>query len=240
MNPDVTRRSDERKKDRHGGEDAAHIPSSRPDTASYYPLKRATPDAGPLDPLGVRPVYSVRQSEMVPTSPASSPAVCIYWTKSWPRLQAGTPDIIPTRQLFSPTCHSAVSQHIRTCWRSLSEADGFCLLCLSSGVLVNGDGPTIRHKWVRGRARDAAQESNSAVNELPSKCTNLRADLVRVCWAAPWEICFWIVLVWFKGLWSLVLAHLAHQPRNRGVGRGGGIGGKGKCTHKVQALVSAT
>ena len=86
--------------------------------------------------LGERPVCSVPESEMVPSSPASSPAVCIYWTKSWPRLQAGTPDIIPTRQLFSPTCHSAVSQHIRTCWRSLSEADGFCLLCLSSGVLV--------------------------------------------------------------------------------------------------------
>ena len=79
-----------------------------------------------------------------------------------------------------------------------------------------------------GRARDAAQESNSAVNELPSKCTNLRADLVRVCWAAPWEICFGIVLIWFKGLWSLVLAHLAHQPRNRGVGGGGKCRGKGK------------
>jgi hypothetical protein len=33
-------------------------------------------------------VCSVRQSEMVPSSPASSPAVCISWAKSWPRFHA--------------------------------------------------------------------------------------------------------------------------------------------------------
>jgi hypothetical protein len=43
-------------------------------------LPPETGDAGPLDPLEVTPVCSVPQSEMAPSSPASSPAVCISFS----------------------------------------------------------------------------------------------------------------------------------------------------------------
>jgi len=77
-------------------------------------------------------VCSVPQSEMVPSSPASSPAACISWAKSWPRLQAGTPDTIPARQHLSPTCHSAMcrSTFERAGGREVKQMDSAYSACL--------------------------------------------------------------------------------------------------------------
>jgi len=102
-------------------------------------------------------VCSVPQSEMVPSSPASSPTVCISHGPNRGHVaQAGTPDTIPARQLLTAQlatqlCRSAFER----CWRSCSEADIFCLLCLSSGVPA----------WGRARGRDLAHEMQT-VGEL--------------------------------------------------------------------------
>eukprot|EP00964_Phaeocystis_antarctica_P077111 scaffold47781_cov39-Phaeocystis_antarctica.AAC.1 len=46
---------------------------------------------------------------MTPSSPARSPPLCITWAKARQRHQAGPPDTLASRQLLSPTCHTAVS-----------------------------------------------------------------------------------------------------------------------------------
>jgi hypothetical protein len=52
-------------------------------------------------------VCYVRQSEMVPSSPASSPAVCISWAKSRPRLQADALGTLVVAGQRRPPCTSS-------------------------------------------------------------------------------------------------------------------------------------
>ena len=50
------------------------------------------------------PVHSVPQSEMVPSSPARSPSLCISWAKSRPRLQADTLGTLVVAGQRRPPC----------------------------------------------------------------------------------------------------------------------------------------
>jgi len=65
-------------------------------------------------------VCSVPQSEMVPSSPASSPAVCISWAKSRPRLQTGT----YTRHQPSPPVSFSAQLATQLCRSTFERADG--------------------------------------------------------------------------------------------------------------------
>ena len=71
---------------------------------------------------------------MVPSSPASSPAVCILWAKSRPRPQAGTPDTIPARQLLTESAQLATqlcrSTFERAGGREVKQMDSAYSACL--------------------------------------------------------------------------------------------------------------
>eukprot|EP00964_Phaeocystis_antarctica_P141213 scaffold106192_cov68-Phaeocystis_antarctica.AAC.1 len=105
-------------------------------TYSRLPPLVITPEtvqAGHVDPL----------SKTTPSSPASSPPLCIPWAKARPRPQAGPPDTLAGRQLLSPTCHTAVAALLNGAGER--EVKKLNLLTLPVFWCL-GDGPTMHEE----------------------------------------------------------------------------------------------
>ena len=133
------------------------------------------------------------QSKTTPSSPASSPPLCIPWTKSRQRPQAGPPDTLAGRQLLSPTCHTAVAALLNGAGeREVKKLNLLTLpvfWCLGDGPTMHEEGalPGTPGRRVRAlpmtdplvsRPRADAQPQRPRPQVLVLACR-------RVCWALP-------------------------------------------------------
>jgi len=181
----------------------------------------------------------VPESEMTSSSPASSPCLCILWTKTRQRHQAGAPDTLAGRQLLSPTCQTAVA----ALFNGAGEREVKKLNLLRSPVFwCLGDGPTMHEPGALpktpGRRVTALPMTDHLVTRpgADAQPQRPRSQVLvlacrRVCWALSgrhraggrtrrcvlkitrWELTTWVVFVAVSAVWRLEARGVAVWPQ---------------------------